>query len=163
MRAALCLLLGLGFAGLCVAADPIEELVVSGEQPGPGLWQVRHGDHSLWILATLSPLPAKMRWRTREVEALVAHSQQVIAPMNLRAGIGLFTGLRLLPAVLRARALPKGATLATVLPPALYARWLPLKKQLLKSIPTLTTSTSCWKSRSLFPLKLSNHLHCLFI
>lgn len=130
-RVALCLLLGLGLAAQVFAADPIEELVVSGEQPGPGLWQVRHGDHSLWILATLSPLPAKMRWRTREVETLVARSQQVIAPMNVRAGIGLFTGLRLLPAVLKARALPKGSTLSTVLPPALYARWLPLKQRYL--------------------------------
>jgi len=115
------------------AEAPLEEVVVSGEQPGPGLWQVRHGDHSLYILATLTPLPAKMRWRSGEVEALVARSQLVIAPLNIKAGIGFFQGVRLLPTVLRARELPKGETLATVLPPALHARWTPLKQRYLGS------------------------------
>jgi hypothetical protein len=130
--AALCVLFGL--ATLASAAEePMEELVVSGEQPGPGLWQVRHADHTLYILGTLTPLPAKMRWKSGEVEALVARSQLVIAPISIKAGIGFFQGVRLLPSVLRARELPKGETLATSLPPALYARWSPLKQRYLGS------------------------------
>jgi uncharacterized protein YbaP (TraB family) len=110
---------------------PLDEVVVSGEQPGPGLWQVRHGDHTLYILGTLSPLPAKMHWKSNEVEALVARSQLVIAPISVKAGIGFFQGVRLLPSVLRARELPKGETLAKTLPPALYARWTPQKQRYL--------------------------------
>jgi uncharacterized protein YbaP (TraB family) len=116
-----------------LADEPLDEVVVSGEQPGPGLWQVRHGDHSLWILGTLSPLPAKMTWRSAEIERRIAASQLVIAPVNVSAGIGFFSGLRLLPAALRARELPKGSSLSTVLQPALYARWTPLKKRYLGS------------------------------
>ena len=32
-------------------------VVVTGEQPGPGLWLVRNGAHDLWILARSSPCP----------------------------------------------------------------------------------------------------------
>ena len=130
----LCLCLCLGVAPLAPAAEePLDELVVSGEQPGPGLWQVRHADHTLYILGTLSPLPAKMRWKSTEVEALVARSQLVIAPISVKAGIGFFQGVRLLPSVLRARELPKGESLASMLPPALYARWTPQKQRYLGS------------------------------
>jgi len=118
----------------CLAARPdetIEELVVSGEQPGPGLWEVRYGDHRLYLLGTITPLPAKMRWKSGEVEALVARSQLVMAPLQVKAGIGFFQGVRLLPAVLKARDLPKDEALSGILPAPLYARWLPLRKRYL--------------------------------
>lgn len=111
--------------------EPIEELVVSGEQPGPGLWDVRHGDHHLYLLGTITPLPSKMRWKSAEVEALVARSQFVLGPIQVKAGIGFFQGVRLIPAALKARDLPKGESLATVLPTSLYGRWSPLKQRYL--------------------------------
>ena len=54
------------------ATPVLETLVVTGVQPGPGLWQVRHGEHTLWIMGTLSPLPRRMDWEPRELDALVA-------------------------------------------------------------------------------------------
>jgi hypothetical protein len=38
-------------------------VVVSGAQPGPGLWKVAKGDHVMWVLGTQSPLPKHMQWR----------------------------------------------------------------------------------------------------
>ncbi len=42
-------------------------VVVTGEQPGPGMWLVRKGGNELYILGTLNPLPANMQrasaWR----------------------------------------------------------------------------------------------------
>jgi uncharacterized protein YbaP (TraB family) len=105
------------------ADDTLDELVVSGEQPGPGLWQVKSGANTLWILGTHSPLPKKMAWRAKQVEAVIARSQSVIAPPQVSAGIGFFSGLRLLPAILRARSIPDDGTLKDVLPKDLYARW----------------------------------------
>ena len=46
----------------------LEPVLVTGEQPGPGLWKVSKGDHVLWILGAQYPLPKKMLWRGREVE-----------------------------------------------------------------------------------------------
>jgi hypothetical protein len=108
------------------AQETLEEVVVSGEQPGPGLWQVRNGANTLWILGTHSPLPRAMKWRAREVESLIARSQ-IVAPPQVSAGIGFFSGLRLVPAMLRARAIPNDGTLADVLPADLYARWTALR------------------------------------
>ena len=110
------------------AAEPaIEEVVVSGEQPGPELWKVSKGDHVLWILGTLTPLPEKMTWRSRHVEQVIASSQEVITTTSVEADIGFFRGLTLLPSVIGARKSPEGATLQEILPADLYARWLTLK------------------------------------
>lgn len=106
---------------------PMEEVVVSGEHPGPELWKVRKGDHVLWILGTLTPLPEKMTWRSRQVENVIASSQEVIATPSVDADIGFFRGLTLLPSVIGARNSPEGATLQQVLPADLYARWQVLK------------------------------------
>lgn len=109
--------------------ETLDEVVVSGEQPGPGLWKVTNGANTLWVLGTYTPLPRDMKWRAREVESVIARSQTVIAPAEVEAGIGFFTGVRLLPTLLRARAIPDDGTLAEVLQPALYSRWAVLAKR----------------------------------
>ncbi len=111
----------------------LEAVLVSGRQPGPGLWQVRRGDHVLWILGTVSPLPKRMQWESGEVERMIAQSQQVIAAptLTLDSGLGMFRSLMLLPSLLKARRNPDDRTLQQVLPPELYARWLPLKARYL--------------------------------
>jgi uncharacterized protein YbaP (TraB family) len=105
------------------AADDAQEVVVSGEQPGPGLWKVTRGTHVLWILGTLSPAPRDMTWRSKQVESVIAQSKQVIERTSVSANIGFFRSIRLLPAVLRARKNADGAVLKDILPPDLYARW----------------------------------------
>jgi uncharacterized protein YbaP (TraB family) len=108
--------------------QPIDEVIVSGEQPGPPLWKVSKGDHVMYVLGTLVPLPKKMTWRSREVESVISRAQQIIAQETVSANIGFFTGMRLLPAALRARKNPDGAELKDVLSPDLYMRWSKLKK-----------------------------------
>lgn len=111
----------------------LDAVLVSGRQPGPGLWQVRRGDHVLWILGTVSPLPKRMQWESGEVERVIAQSQEVIAApsVTLDSGLGMLRSLMLLPSLLKARRNPDDRTLQQVLPPDLYARWLPLKARYL--------------------------------
>jgi hypothetical protein len=113
----------------------MEEILVTGEQPGPGLWRVtRPGDpdgHVLWILGTHGPLPRKLQWRSTEIERVLSASQELLAPPSVDAGIGLLKGLTLLPSLVGIRKNPEGATLQQVLPPDLYARWQPLKQRYL--------------------------------
>lgn len=134
MLTALC---GLAFAQSAPPATddiPIrdmETMVVSGVQPGPGLWKVRKGDHTLWVLGTISPLPRRMEWESRDVELVIAQAQEVIGPPGLvvDADIGFFSGLRLMPKMLTARRSPDGKTLQELVPPQDYARWLALKQR----------------------------------
>ena len=110
---------------------PLEEVLVTGEQPGPGMWRVSNAGHELWILGTLDPLPKKLTWRSRQAEALIAKSQEVIAPPGVDVSIGFFRGLAALPALLRARKNADGRTLRDVLPEDVYERWRVLKDRYL--------------------------------
>ncbi len=109
----------------------LDAVVVSGVQPGPGLWRVSRGEHVLWVLGTLSPLPKRMKWVSREVEQVIAESQEVLLGpgAKLKTEIGMFRGLLLLPAALGSRKNPEKQKLVDVVPPELYARWQPLKAQ----------------------------------
>ena len=113
----------------------MDTMVVTGVQPGPGMWKVSKGDHVLWIMGTLSPLPRRMQWRPDEVERVIAQSQGVIwAPsVDVDAGVGLFRGLFMLPSLLKARRSPDGRTLRQILSPTEYARWQALKARYIGS------------------------------
>ncbi|GAA0723342.1 TraB/GumN family protein [Dokdonella soli] len=107
----------------------LDTLVVSGVQPGPGMWKVSKGDHVLWVLGTLSPLPKKIEWQAHEVEAAIAQSQEVLASpeVAVSANVGFFGQLALLPSLIGIRKNPDDASLEQVVPPELYARWSVLK------------------------------------
>ena len=108
----------------------LQTMVVRGVQPGPGLWKISRGDHVLWILGTLAPLPRDIQWQPAEVEQAIAQSQQVLMPpwVKVDADVGFFGKLALVPSAMKAMKNPEGRGLQQVLPPDLYARWLPLKR-----------------------------------
>jgi uncharacterized protein YbaP (TraB family) len=110
-----------------VAGASLDEVLVTGERPGPGMWRVSKDGHDLWVLATLQPLPKNMTWRSELVEQRIASSQVVIAPPRVDANIGFFRSLTLIPSLLRARKSPDGRTLEQLLPHDLYIRWLALR------------------------------------
>ena len=107
----------------------LDAVLVTGEQPGPGLWKITKGDHVLWILGTQQPLPKDFTWRAAEVEKIIAQSQQVLSDADVGVHVGFFRSIFLLPSVLGAKKNGDGKTLHDVLPPELYARWLALKQK----------------------------------
>ncbi|HQY50521.1 MAG TPA: TraB/GumN family protein, partial [Thermomonas sp.] len=110
-------------------------VVVEGEQPGPGMWIVRKDNHDLYILGTLSPLPAKMQWQSAQVDRVLAQAQEVIrAPYaGFKVDVGWFKGMLLLPKLLGARNNPDDKKLQEVVSPASYARWQVLKSRYIGS------------------------------
>lgn len=112
-------------------AAETETVLLVGQRPGPGLWKVSKGDHVLWVFGTYSPLPDKMEWRSRQVEAVLAQSQEYLTPPHAQYKVGFFKGLTMLPTLIGIEKNPDGATLQDVLPADLYARWQPLKTKYL--------------------------------
>lgn len=105
-----------------------QEVTVVGERAGPRLWRVTNGEHVLWILGTLDPLPKDMTWRSSEVESVLREVQQVLPSQPaVSVHAGPITYVRLFFQLRRVRTIPGGQTLKDWLSPELYARWAALK------------------------------------
>jgi flavin-binding protein dodecin len=112
------------------AAEPLDEVVVTGRFPGPPLWKVSKDGHALWILPLIDLYPKKMEWESARVEKLIGESQEFIIRPGVANGVATANPL-LLPRALRLYNLmvhlPDEKTLADVLPPDLYRRFSILK------------------------------------
>jgi hypothetical protein len=101
-----------------------EEVLVLGEQPGPGLWKVTKGSHSLWILGTYVPTPQGMVWRSRQVEEVIAASKEVLGPYSASLRVQGATPYQ-----------SRGDKLKDVLPRRVYARWRTLRDKYIGEDP----------------------------
>jgi len=126
------------FAAEASTDDPtiatLDTVVVSGAVQGPGLWRVNDAQgHVLWILATLSPIPANIDWHAAPVLAHVAQAQQVLWEpyFSLDVDAGIFRKLALGWRFKRTERNPDGQTLHTLLPEATYERWQRLRARYL--------------------------------
>jgi uncharacterized protein YbaP (TraB family) len=100
------------------AGSQVEEVLVTGEHPGPGMWKVTKGDNALWILGTHSPLPQRLQWRSQDVEFAISEAQQVLG--NYSASFTMLAGNPLSM---------KGKPLRRLLPRRAYSQWQSLKKK----------------------------------
>ena len=81
---------------------------MTGEYPGPGMWKVTRADdadgHVLWIVGEPPPLPKRMKWKSKDVEAVALGAQEILrdsaVSMEPDEKIGFFRGMTLLPAML---------------------------------------------------------------
>ena len=101
--------------------DQLQELVVTGERTGPGLWHVHKGAAHVWILGSISPLPKGITWRSTQVERLLASTNLVLVPKPVE--IGIVRILWLLITERGALMVRGGKRLKDVMPPELYARF----------------------------------------
>jgi len=108
--------------------DEVQEIAVAVERPGPNLWKVSRGDHFVWIMGTLDPLPKGIAWRSNEVEAVLGEVKQLVPSRpDLDVSAGPITLVRTYMAWRRAKKIPGNETLKNWLPPELYARWTALR------------------------------------
>jgi len=106
--------------------EPVEEepvldvVLVRGEHPGPALWKVSAGDHTLWIMGEVETLPSRMRWRSKDFEGLLKKSQELLVDESDRVPEPRDRGE--FRVILNAAKLPRGQTLQALMSPAMYAR-----------------------------------------
>ena len=109
---------------VCHADQPpavMDELVVTGERTGPGMWHVRHEAAQVWILGSMSPLPKGITWRATQVENVLDGASQVLVQKPFDIGIARILWLLITErSVLMVRG---GKRLKDVLPADLHARF----------------------------------------
>ena len=111
-------------------SEALDEVVVTASRPGPELWRVSKGEHELWLLGTVSPIPRKMQWDNQLIAGVIKDSTALLLPprVNLDVKIGFFAGLMLIPKAMGASNNPDKQRLEQQVSPADYQRWLALKK-----------------------------------
>jgi uncharacterized protein YbaP (TraB family) len=101
--------------------EKVDEIIVSGERAGPGLWHVQKGGAQLWIFATVSPLPKDMTWRSKQLEKILDGTDQVLVAKPVE--IGIARALWLLVTQRDLLMLGHGKKLKDVMPADLHARF----------------------------------------
>jgi uncharacterized protein YbaP (TraB family) len=114
-----------GFWAISCRADQppsvMDELVVTGERTGPGMWHVHRGAAQVWILGSMSPLPKDITWRSKQVEQVLDGANLVLVQKPFEIGIA-----RILWLLLTERSVlmvTGGKRLRDVFPADLYARF----------------------------------------
>jgi uncharacterized protein YbaP (TraB family) len=102
-------------------APVMDELVVTGERTGPGMWHVHRGAAQVWILGSMSPLPKGITWRATQVEKVLDGTSQVLVQKPFEIGIARI--LWLLITERSALMVHGGKRLKDVLPAELHARF----------------------------------------
>ena len=99
----------------------MDELVVTGERTGPGMWHVHRGAAEVWILGSMSPLPKGITWRATQVDKVLGGTSQVLVQKPFEIGIARILWLLITErSVLMVRG---GKRLKDVLPAELHARF----------------------------------------
>ena len=109
-------------------AQALDEIVVSAERAGPGMWHVRRGDANVWIVGSISPLPRDITWRSKQVENVLESTSQVLVQKPIEISIPRI--LWMLIADRKFLMVGGGNALKDVLPPALYARFAAQRSKL---------------------------------
>jgi uncharacterized protein YbaP (TraB family) len=114
--------------GRCAAAagaeqtpPALDEIVVTAERAGPGMWHVRRGDANVWLLGSLSPLPRDITWRSKQVESVLESTSQVLIQKPIEISVPRI--LWMLIADRKYLMVGGGKRLKDVLPPDLHARF----------------------------------------
>lgn len=117
------LLAGCLAGAACRADQPpaLDEIVVTAERAGPGMWHVHRGAANVWILGSISPLPRDITWRSKQVETVLESTSQVLVQKPLEISIPRI--LWMLIADRKYLMVGGGKRLKDVLPPDLYRRF----------------------------------------
>ena len=134
----------------------MDTVLVTGEQPGPGLWKVSKDDHVVWILGTWAPLPRDMTWRPSEAEARIAESQEVLTAPQAQLQISFFRKLTLLPSLVGARKDAQKRKLDEILTPELYARWSAMKTRYIGRNDRVESQRPLFAAGTLYRKALTN-------
>jgi uncharacterized protein YbaP (TraB family) len=65
----------------------LDEIVVSAERAGPGMWRVHRGDANVWMLGSISPLPRDITWRSKQVESVLESTSQVLVQKPIEISV----------------------------------------------------------------------------
>jgi uncharacterized protein YbaP (TraB family) len=124
LMAAILAALAAATAATCRAEPPppvLDEIVVTAERAGPGMWHVHRGGANVWILGSISPLPRDITWRSKQVESVLESTSQVLVQKPIEISVPRI--LWMLIADRKYLMVAGGKKLKDVLPPDLHARF----------------------------------------
>jgi hypothetical protein len=107
-------------ASIAAPEDALSELVVIAHPPGPAMWRITRGDSSVIILGAVTPVPHRLVWDQRQVDAALTGANVLLSPPKPDLGPAQILGL-ITTQIWKVR---QGQDLEKSLPPALRARFV---------------------------------------
>lgn len=105
--------------------EVLDEVLITGTQAGPALWQVKSGSNVLWVLALPPLVSSRMKWRSKQVERVLADTQEVLAQYGTghipESAVPKLNRKDRVALENQNRYLPEGQTLRDILPSDVYA------------------------------------------
>ncbi len=77
--------------------DVQHEIEIIAHLPGPALWRVSTPTSELWIIGLVGPVPKRMAWDTRRVEAALDGARELVIPPGASVNVIDIAGLLLDP------------------------------------------------------------------
>jgi uncharacterized protein YbaP (TraB family) len=121
--AAICLM-GCCAGTACRADQPaqeVDEIIVTAERAGPGMWHVHKDAANVWLLGSVAPLPRDITWRSKQVENVLESASQVLIQKPVEISIPRV--LWMLIADRKYLMVAGGKKLKDVMPAELHARF----------------------------------------
>ena len=73
--------------------DVQHEIEIIAHLPGPALWRVSTPKSELWIVGLAGPVPKRLQWDTRRIEAALEGSRELVIPPGASIGLLDVAGL----------------------------------------------------------------------
>lgn len=103
----------------------LDDVLVTGEHTGPGMWHVQRGNAHLWILGSMSPLPHGITWRSKQFEQVLETTHLVLVQKPF--DVGIVQVLWLIVTEHRLLLVGGGKRLKDVMPASLHDRFATLR------------------------------------
>ncbi|MGC3980315.1 MAG: TraB/GumN family protein [Steroidobacteraceae bacterium] len=137
-------------------ATSYDEIIITGQQPGPRLLKVTKDGHALWVLPTISLLPDDITWHSPQLEEVLEEK-----PAILSSEVGVswnpISGLSLLLTGQIKKKSKANQSLSQVLPAELYERYSQLSQLYTGSPTTYERYTPAWAGIQLQAKALKQH------
>jgi len=116
-------------AATAAPAEQVEEIVVTARRSGIPVWRVSGPSGTVVLVGSISEVTKDTRWNPAPLEAALRKADRVMFPQAVQLGASPFAIIGMAVKWRKHASLPRGKSLAQMMPPEQFARLVALQKR----------------------------------